>query len=114
MMERHQILQSIIKNLPIDESTPLDLLDIAQKAVGFVAADLSALIRSASEIALNRYLSSLSTDLSTPVLTHLPCPHLSRQDILTALQLTPASSLRAAGAVDFHSAPTSNIIDPWN
>jgi len=63
-IDRMEILQIHVRNMPIDESVNLD--DLADRTNGFVGADISALCKEAAMKVLRRHLPDISFDDDIP------------------------------------------------
>jgi transitional endoplasmic reticulum ATPase len=73
-VDRMEILQIHVRNMPIDESVSLD--DLADRTNGFVGADISALCKEAAMKVLRRHLPEISFDDDIP------------QDVLDEMSVT--------------------------
>jgi transitional endoplasmic reticulum ATPase len=94
--QREDILRFYTRDMPLDPQ--IDLNALAQRCIGFVGADLAALVREAATHALRQYTKKQRETASgahqQPML-----PSITWSDFEAALLVTPASSLRGNGAL---------------
>ncbi|HPJ31058.1 MAG TPA: CDC48 family AAA ATPase, partial [Methanothrix sp.] len=90
-IDRMEILQIHVRNMPIDESVNLD--DLADRTNGFVGADISALCKEAAMKVLRRHLPDISFDDDIPqdVLDQMS---VTGQDFENALKEIEPSAMR--------------------
>ncbi|MGB3944913.1 MAG: CDC48 family AAA ATPase, partial [Methanothrix sp.] len=90
-IDRREILQIHVKNMPIDGSVDLD--DLADRTNGFVGADVSALCKEAAMKVLRRHLPEISFDDDIPqeVLDEMS---VTGQDFENALKEIEPSAMR--------------------
>ena len=90
-IDRREILEIHVKNMPIDGSVDLD--DLADRTNGFVGADISALCKEAAMKVLRRHLPDISFDDDIPqeVLEEMS---VTGQDFENALKEIEPSAMR--------------------
>jgi transitional endoplasmic reticulum ATPase len=96
--QREDILRFYTRDMPLDPL--IDLNALAQRCIGFVGADLAALVREAATHALRQYTKKQRESTSSAAAQQAPMlPSISWSDFEAALLVTPASSLRGNGAL---------------
>lgn len=105
---RVDLLKGQTESMPVhDRETTLQA--VAQRTIGYVAADLAALVREAAQIGLKEYRHNqlAAANASTQVSSSPLPPSITLEHFLSAMLLVPSSSLRGNGALS--SKPTTSF-----